>query len=96
MVLVGNKSDLENQRKVTYEQGKALADKNGMLFFETSALTGTNVAKIFQDSAQEIINRMKSGMYDMSSDSCGIKQGVAPQNEILTANRDKKSGGGCC
>ena len=33
-----NESDLENQRKVSFEQGKALADKNGMLFFETSVL----------------------------------------------------------
>ena len=31
--LVGNKSDLENQRKVSAEEGKALADKNNMLFF---------------------------------------------------------------
>ena len=45
LVLVGNKSDLE--RKVKTEEGKKLADKEGMLFFETSAKTAEGVVNMF-------------------------------------------------
>ena len=95
MVLVGNKSDLENERKVTIEQGNELARKNNMLFFETSAYKGTNVEKVFHDSAQEISNRIKSGFYDLSNDSSGIKQGTPSSADILK-NRAKNEKKGCC
>jgi small GTP-binding protein len=36
IVLVGNKSDLENQRTVQLDEGAALAKKWGCAFFETS------------------------------------------------------------
>lgn len=37
--LIGNKSDLEAQRDVTYEEAKAFADENGLTFIECSAKT---------------------------------------------------------
>lgn len=37
--LIGNKSDLRNNREVTYDEAKELADKCGLLFAETSAKT---------------------------------------------------------
>ena len=45
LVLVGNKKDLE--RKVTHEEGQKLAQKEGMLFYETSAKTGEGVIDMF-------------------------------------------------
>ena len=48
LVLVGNKLDLENKRQIQYEEGKQLADVYGFAdFFETSAKTGENIAKMF-------------------------------------------------
>ena len=41
--MVGNKCDMENERKITLEQGKDFADQYGMKFFETSAKHSTNV-----------------------------------------------------
>ena len=41
LVLCGNKSDL--QRKINYKDGYELAQKNDMMFFETSAKTGNNI-----------------------------------------------------
>ena len=41
LILCGNKSDL--QRKITYKEGYELAQKHGMLFFETSAKTSENL-----------------------------------------------------
>lgn len=37
--LIGNKSDLDAQRDVTYEEAKAFAEENGLTFIECSAKT---------------------------------------------------------
>ena len=42
-VLVGNKSDLHDQRQVTYDTAKTYADSIGIPYIETSAKTGENV-----------------------------------------------------
>jgi Ras-related protein Rab-8A len=54
IVLCGNKCDLDNDRVVAYEEGKQLADEYGVQFFETSALTGQNVEKMFTALAANI------------------------------------------
>lgn len=38
IILIGNKMDLENERQVGTEEARDFAQKNSMLFFETSAL----------------------------------------------------------
>lgn len=38
-VLVGNKCDLVNERKVTFNEGKAFADKWGVPFVESSGMS---------------------------------------------------------
>jgi Ras-related protein Rab-27A len=47
-ILVGNKADLTSERQVPKEKGKQLADKYGLSFIETSALSGKNVNYAFQ------------------------------------------------
>ena len=54
IVLCGNKSDLDSDRVVSTEEGKALADEYGVQFFETSALTGRNVEDMFTALATTI------------------------------------------
>jgi small GTP-binding protein len=47
MVLIGNKSDLENQRKITEMEASNYAKENNMELILTSAKTGQNVEDAF-------------------------------------------------
>eukprot|EP00267_Zea_mays_P053229 XP_020406342.1 ras-related protein Rab11D [Zea mays] len=49
IMLVGNKSDLEEQRAVSTEDAKEFAEKENLFFLETSALQATNVESFFLD-----------------------------------------------
>lgn len=52
-VLLGNKVDLTDQRKITPEKGLELAKRlGGIPYFETSAKTGKQVNEAFQKIAQ--------------------------------------------
>ncbi|KAJ3435809.1 ras and ef-hand domain-containing protein [Anaeramoeba flamelloides] len=53
LILVGNKVDLEDRRKISTESGQNFANENNMLFYETSALTGSNVQEIFKKCAKK-------------------------------------------
>ena len=52
--LIGNKIDLEEERKVSTEEGEKLAEKLGLPFNETSALEGTNINETFDDIVERI------------------------------------------
>lgn len=49
MALVGNKCDLEDQRQVSTEDGKALASRWDCLFYETSAKEKINDETVFNE-----------------------------------------------
>jgi len=53
-VLVGNKSDLEEKRVITYEKGEQLAKSLNIMFMETSAKTGKNVEKAFTELVRAV------------------------------------------
>ncbi|KAF3673485.1 Ras-related protein RABA5c [Capsicum annuum] len=66
-MLVGNKCDLENIRAVSIEEGKSLAESEGMFFMETSALDSTNVNQAFEIVIREIYNSVSRKV--LNSDS---------------------------
>jgi len=56
-ILIGNKSDLKDQRVVTKERGKELARKiNASNFIETSAKLGENIEEAFGLLVEQILS----------------------------------------
>ena len=53
-ILVGNKCDLEN-REVSEEEGKILANALGLKYIETSAKTGQNIDQLFYILTEDIL-----------------------------------------
>lgn len=53
--VVGNKTDLGDEKQVGSDEGKALADKYDAEFFEVSALTGHNVTDLFASVGKQLI-----------------------------------------
>lgn len=54
-LLVGNKSDINDNKAVTYETAKAFADSLSIPFLETSAKNAQNVEEAFLTMASELI-----------------------------------------
>ena len=54
IILVGNKSDLNNDRCVSHEEGKKLAKEMKAVFLETSAKENQNVTDIFTSAITEM------------------------------------------
>ena len=58
--LVGNKSDLVEERKVTYEEAKQYADEHELPYIETSAKEGININELFDSSIKSFLTNSKS------------------------------------
>ena len=54
VILLGNKSDLEEERQISVEQGKEKAAFFKLAFMETSALNGNNIEKAFNELITDV------------------------------------------
>jgi len=54
LILVGNKTDLRNERVISLEEGRKTADQWKAVFLEASAKENQKVAEIFQRIVQEM------------------------------------------
>jgi len=58
IMLIGNKTDHEIERVISYDEGASLAKEIGCLFFETSALTGSNIMEAFKSMAKQCKDKL--------------------------------------
>ncbi|KAK6331717.1 hypothetical protein TWF718_002262 [Orbilia javanica] len=82
IMLVGNKSDLKDDRAVPTEEAEALAAERGWLFMETSALDSSNVDTAFLD--------ILTGAYQIASSK------MERDKAAVNVNTHPFSGGKCC
>ncbi|MHA1195657.1 MAG: Rab family GTPase [Promethearchaeota archaeon] len=59
-ILIGNKIDLEDERKIILPMAEHLSEKLNAPYFETSALTGENVKNVFHKIGELIYNVKKT------------------------------------
>ena len=88
-VLIGNKTDLEDKRVVTYNQGKEFADTYGLKYIETSAKKNLNVNEAFETLGRELI--IASEEKKITKQKQNKKITVAKAQDL---NVEKKNG--CC
>lgn len=55
--LIGNKSDLEAQREISYEEAKQFADDNGLMFVETSAKSYVDKCYVFNINFDSVLSK---------------------------------------
>ena len=72
IIIIGNKSDLEEKRQVTKEEGESKAKQLNAGFFETSALTGENLDKAFEMMATKLYQ--KSMLEKLEGDNTKISE----------------------
>lgn len=64
IALVGNKTDLNDSRKVTYEEGLQRAQEYNSMFHETSAKAGQNIKVLFKKLASKLPNLENTTSHD--------------------------------
>ena len=88
-ILIGNKTDLDDKRVITSNQGKEFADTYGLKFIETSAKKNLNVNEAFETLGRELMQA--SDEKKIVKQKQNKKISVAKVQDLSV---EKK--GGCC
>lgn len=92
MLIIGNKSDLNEDREVTTEQGKQFAAKNGIDYLETSSKMHIGVDEAFETLVKKILEQreIEEGLSDKNE---GGSKGVQLGNTKEKGKNEEKR---CC
>ena len=98
--LIGNKIDLENERKITREQGENFAKTNKLhLFLESSAKTGFNAKKVFIKAAKVLYDehlKYKNIEDNANPNSGEQNEGGDNAEKLKPVGVNDKKKKGCC
>jgi small GTP-binding protein len=95
MFLVGNKNDLENERKISQEEGRKLSKELDFFsFYETSAKTGFNSKELFIQAIKLLyINYKKYKSGEAGKEAAKLTENKKLGKEIFNKDKKKKK---CC
>ncbi|GAA6040232.1 hypothetical protein JCM8097_004196 [Rhodosporidiobolus ruineniae] len=101
VVIVGNKSDQEDDRQVPYLEGSRFAQANNALFVETSSKTGDNVEQPFILLARAILLAIETGKLDPDKAGSGVSYGERALRRVSSFTGSLNGVGGgrfgkCC
>lgn len=99
IILVGNKSDLVDQRKVSQKEIAEFANKKKLDFLEVSAKTGTNISFLFEKLSMKLITIEKERQLHDSGDKKELSDSkVLKKESLLNVKKEEKKGKdiGCC
>ena len=91
IIVVGNKLDLFNQRKVTQSQANNFCNENKYKYIEASAKDGTNLLKIFEELTFDLTNKNQEKIKNEINKKSQIKN-----LEIMAKEEIKEKKKGCC
>ena len=90
LVLVGNKIDLQQDRKINKETAEEFARQYGMDFYEVSALSGENIENIFFGICNFISQQIDEGKYDFNDPSVGVSKSNIEEGLKINRNLTQK------
>lgn len=88
VVLVGNKCDLGHSREVPEDEGRDLAEREGLCFMETSALENVNVEEAFLHMVNKIHEVMSQKSLEAKSVSETTSKSLHAAKEIINVHID--------
>ncbi len=92
-LLIGNKCDMKEDRKVTYEEGEELSKSFNVPFLETSAKSIVNVEETFKTMSKEIRAKMDNrGNRSYSLYTSANGKDMKPGKSLQSEHEHKKSG----
>ena len=87
--LIGNKADLEDQRKISKEKGEEFCKNHGIkLFLETSAKTGFNAQNIFLEGAK-LLYQQHLKYKDRFSRTDSLDDMIGENNNVILENKEE-------
>jgi len=89
-LLIGNKTDLEDKRVISYNKGKEFADSCGLKFIETSAKKNLNVDEAFEMIGRELMQSSEENKIGKPKNE--NKKLNMPKAEDINSSNEKK----CC
>lgn len=95
-ILIGHKSDLDKERKVSRTEAEQLAAELGVRYVETSAKRNSNVDRAFELLTRDIFELMKMGEISTRDGWDGVKSGLtakvlypADEDDLVPGEREK-------
>ena len=89
VIIVGNKCDLENERKISTEKAKEKAQNLKCAFYETSALKAINIEQIFEELVNTIYDKTGG---NKSDDDIHIE--IVNENKGVNINSENNDNSG--